>query len=719
MGHVSMGEAIFSAVKPIFKIYLIIGVGFLLARVNILTAAATKSISDIVLVVLLPCLSFNKIVTSIEDDDIKYVGICCLSSVIIFATGCFFAWVVRRFFPVPKKWYGGILAGGMFPNISDLPIAYLQTMDQGTIFTEEQGEKGVSYVIIFLAMFLICVFNLGGFRLIEMDFEYQDEESAVRSDESSPEPIQYSESDTDESTLQSNTDQPLVSKLGSIHSMATTSILHPVSVHTTNDNVEVSKNMMQSPRSSYSNESIDSQQISHLSTLSSTPRDANLLMNNTVNQYETSEEKVIAKPNVTDDNTKPNKEDLFKSKTQPNSSFKQYLKPFSSATSGTVKKVVSAYSTGSIYNKYHPHDHLDPLHRSATSKSSHRRPLSRSRSHGRHHHHRPVAQAHELVQIYSHVNQYGEEITPLYSQPLLPTDSTSDSDSCSSGSESDSNLDFHSRHTTSTTSHNSLSRHSTNATSKRVDSGIVSTHGTTSPVQKYRRNELTRIITSDATVSKKDIEASGNSSLPGMLKKINLMKMIIFFLKNCLRPVSLAVILGLIICFIPWVKGIFVKAGAPHVHEAPDGQPVLSFIMDFTSYVGAASVPFGLLLLGATLGRLKITKLYPGFWKSAVILVVLRQCVMPIFGVLWCDRLVKAGWVNWEKDGMLLFVIVINWGLPTMTTLIYFTASYTPIDCEDPVQMECVSFFLMLQYPLLVVSLPFLVTYFLKVQMNL
>ena len=86
---------------------------------------------------------------------------------------------------MPKKWYGGILAGGMFPNISDLPIAYLQTMDQGFIFTEEEGEKGVASVIIFLAMFLICLFNMGGFRFIESDFHYNDEENALTEAESS------------------------------------------------------------------------------------------------------------------------------------------------------------------------------------------------------------------------------------------------------------------------------------------------------------------------------------------------------------------------------------------------------------------------------------------------------------------------------------------------------------------------------------------------------
>lgn len=181
----------------------------------------------------------------------------------------------------------------------------------------------------------------------------------------------------------------------------------------------------------------------------------------------------------------------------------------------------------------------------------------------------------------------------------------------------------------------------------------------------------------------------------------------------------MAVIVGLTIAFIPWVKALFVTTShTPYIPSAPDRQPPLSFLMDYTSYVGAASVPFGLLLLGGTLGRLKINKLYPGFWKSAVLLVAIRLCIMPIFGVLWCNRLVRAGWLHYEEDKMLLFVIVMDWGLPSMTTIIYFTASYTPEDAKETVQMDCVSFFLMIQYPILAVSLPFLASFYIKVKLK-
>lgn len=578
---VPLGPIIWASFKPIIKIYLIIGTGFMSARMGILSVEATRSISDLVLTILLPCLSFNKIVANIEGKDIKTVGIICLSSVLIFATGFFFAYVVRRTMPVPKLWHGGILAGGMFPNISDLPIAYLQTMDQGFLFTAEEGEKGVACVIIFLAMFLICVFNLGGFRLIESDFHYKDEESAVRDIE---------------------------------------------------------------------NDIKSSEQA--LSTESSCDAGAKQRM--------ATPEKAVTK-NSGSNSENNSEQSLPTSELDEHNSSRVSLSP------------QAGQDVGQMWN--YPNTHMvrnQPVAYTEENQLSHR--LSRTSSvvttvrfidlrDG------PPQNINNLIREYSNVDQYGH---PRRSSLTPYMDGAS-------------------------------FRHSLNGPS----SG-----------EENRNSTLTKILTSDATVSKHDIEASG-SSLPEWLKKIPLTSFVVFFLKNCLRPCSMAVILALIIAFIPWVKALFVTTeNTPKLNQAPDNAPALSFLMDFTGYVGAASVPFGLLLLGATLGRLKIGKLYPGFWKSAVVLVILRMCVMPIFGVLWCDRLVKAGWVNWEDDKMLLFVIAIDWGLPTMTTLIYFTASYTPPEAEDTTQIDCTSFFLMIQYPVMAISLPFLVSYFLKVQMK-
>lgn len=546
---VTLGEAIWTSVKPIIKVYMIIGTGFFLAKKNLLTVAASRVVSDIVLTVLLPCLSFNKIVANISDSDIKNVGIVCLTSVMIFGTGFFFAFVVRTLLPVPKKWRGGILAGGTFPNISDLPIAILQTMDTGIVFTEEEGNKGVAIVIIFLTMFLLCVFNLGGFRLIEMDFDYKDEENCVHSGQ----------------------EQHEVNRAAEPENLSQFSV----------------------PLSSSSSSSGSSDERSDLDPNSTLP--------------------------------KQNKE-------------KRSI-DLSAPVHLTEENIMNRRFTNSTQNSTGANSIL------TRTRSIDLREL-------------PAEDVGDVIREYSNVDQFGNRRF-LYNGEEETGKST---------------------------------------LKKEVD-------------------DLKRIVTSDATVDKRDIENSANI-LPAWLRKIPGANILMFFLKNCLRPCSLAVIVALAIAFIPWVKALFVTTtNGASIKQAPDGEPPLNFIMEYTSYIGAASVPFGLILLGASLGRLKVQSLYPGFWKSAVCLVLLKQCVMPIFGVLWCDRLVKAGWLTWENDSMLLLVIVMSWGLPTMTTIIYFTASYTPPLATETVQMDCVSFFLMLQYPLLIISMPFLVTYFIMVQM--
>lgn len=573
---ITIGQAIWASVKPIIKIFLIIATGALLSKLALLSVETTRAISDVVLAVLLPCLAFSKIVSELEARDAKAVGIVAISAVLVYATGLGMAYIVRRLLPCPKQWNGGILAGGMFPNISDLPIAYLQTMDT-FVFTPEEAQRGIACVIIFLATFLICVFNLGGFRLIEHDFQYVDEESQSFSTSSSivkETPSNDEEEDEDE-------DEDEYSRIDSTYTLDTAlTSLAPTHTRST--------------------------AVSSLPSMSNAPS-----IQTPVQVYSET-----------------------------------------GSTCSSCQGSTSYSTSSSLAAMRRRSDSTNTLH---SIRSLDQRTVL------------PLQGIPDVINEYSNVDQFGKE-----------------------------------RHLSSVSE----------ASMPTIDEKMTF-------MERIRSARLTRMVTSDATVSKKDIDISGDKVLPNFITKLPGSHLLMFFLTNCLRPCSVAVFAGLFIAFIPWLKALFVTSKhTPYVGLAPDKQPVLSFVIDFTEYLGAASVPFGLLLLGATLGRLKIENLYPGFWKTTVVLIILKLCIMPIFGVLWCDRLVKAGWCNWEDDKMLLFVISITWGLPTMTTLIYFTASYTPPGAMDHVQIDCASFFIMLQYPLLILSLPFLVTYMLMVQLN-
>lgn len=170
---ISLGSIIYTAVKPIFKIYFIILCGFFLGRRNILTVETARNVSDIVVSLILPCLVFNKIVTNIENSDIKQIGIVVLVSVILFTFGGIGSLIIYYTTKSPKYWKGGCVMVGLCPNISDLPIAYISTLATGLVFTESEGDKGIAYICIFTAAQVFMQFNLGSFKLIGWDFDQQ------------------------------------------------------------------------------------------------------------------------------------------------------------------------------------------------------------------------------------------------------------------------------------------------------------------------------------------------------------------------------------------------------------------------------------------------------------------------------------------------------------------------------------------------------------------
>ncbi|CDR38924.1 CYFA0S02e08724g1_1 [Cyberlindnera fabianii] len=168
MAFTELQTTIYTAIKPILKIYFIIACGFALGRANILTTQTCKHISTLVVLMLLPTLIFSKIVTNIGIEDIKQVGIIVLVSVVLYLMGGIITWIIYFITNVPDVWFGGCLSAGLFPNVAELPIAYISTFNS---FSDEEVEKGLSYVVMFLTTYCIIQFNFGGIVLIERDFD--------------------------------------------------------------------------------------------------------------------------------------------------------------------------------------------------------------------------------------------------------------------------------------------------------------------------------------------------------------------------------------------------------------------------------------------------------------------------------------------------------------------------------------------------------------------
>lgn len=545
-----LGLVIYAAVKPIFKIYIIIGIGFYLAKRNILTVSTCRDISDAIVTAIMPCLIFDKIVTNIVSSDIKNIGIIFFEGTLLFATGALLALAVFYLCKSPKAWFGGLISVGLFPNISDLPIAYLQTLaNTGDLFTQDEGAKGVAYVCIFLASQVFYQFSLGLYKLIQYDFrdqlvEHPDEEASIG-------PLEKAR-------------LPDLSEAQERQSLHTTDLLTDTAT-------------------------IDSKDVE----------------NTTGNAQEQASE------------TQQHDEFLMRHTLEPvTSNPRSSLSSSSQYTSSSNNVIRRRNSTiGSTNTNYYS---LNPI----VSRSVDLRPM-------------------KSQDIQDVINEYSE-------------------------------------------------------------------------FERLKNNEVRRSVSLTSEVGVQEIESEPPVLVAESMSH-KVWRRFITTIENFKTPNSMALIISIIIAMSPPLRALFVLTNF-YMPSAPDKQPPLSFIVDFTAYVGAASVPLGLLLLGATIARLKVKSIIPGFWKTVVAICACRLIIMPIFGVGLTTGINKGGWYG--DDKLIRFVSVLEYGLPNATALVYFTAFYTDPTAEDHVQMDCLALCLIAQYSILFITLPFLVTFTLKVSLG-
>lgn len=142
-------------------------------------------------------------------------------------------------------------------------------------------------------------------------------------------------------------------------------------------------------------------------------------------------------------------------------------------------------------------------------------------------------------------------------------------------------------------------------------------------------------------------------------QRIRILHHLTTFAKSIASPPSLSVILALIIALVQPLKALFVPISNIHLHPAPDGEPPLAVLLDTASFIGAGSVPLGLICLGGALARLPIprTKEEWGKLPSGAILglAVAKELILPVLGVLVCSGLTSAGVIR-ADDKVLRFV---------------------------------------------------------------
>ncbi|KAK0200040.1 auxin efflux carrier [Desarmillaria ectypa] len=177
-------------------------------------------------------------------------------------------------------------------------------------------------------------------------------------------------------------------------------------------------------------------------------------------------------------------------------------------------------------------------------------------------------------------------------------------------------------------------------------------------------------------------------------------------IKSLLTPASITILISFPIALIKPLKALFVEVDGYYMPSAPDGEPPLAFVIDFAEFMGAASVPLGLICLGSALARLDVPRSqWPHLPLGAIFsLAIGRMLLMPVLGVLVCEGLVNAGVIS-RDDKVLQFFSC----LPTATTQVFVTQVYSGTGSA-----EHLSAFLIPQYILMLLSMTALSAYTLQ-----
>ncbi len=133
------------------------------------------------------------------------------------------------------------------------------------------------------------------------------------------------------------------------------------------------------------------------------------------------------------------------------------------------------------------------------------------------------------------------------------------------------------------------------------------------------------------------------------------------FLKQLLKPCTVAIILSFVVALGDPLKALFIPPSSnfqPRFRPvAPDGQPPLAFIFDTATFIGAACIPLGLICLGSALGCLSLRSGGP-FPKGAIASLALgKMIIIPIIGIAITRWFVHLGFVH-RDDKVLHFVCI-------------------------------------------------------------
>ncbi|ORY81838.1 auxin efflux carrier [Leucosporidium creatinivorum] len=152
------------------------------------------------------------------------------------------------------------------------------------------------------------------------------------------------------------------------------------------------------------------------------------------------------------------------------------------------------------------------------------------------------------------------------------------------------------------------------------------------------------------------------------------------FFGSLVSPPTVALLSALIIALIPTLKSLFVYTSESSFHPtAPDGDPPLAVVYSTASFVGAASVPLGLTVLGSSMAKMEIPRPISRLPLASIgAMAFVKVMLLPIIGFFFVEALVKHTGMVAANNGVLRFTLIYFSCVPTGTIQIAYSQMYAP-----------------------------------------
>ncbi|WWC68162.1 uncharacterized protein I206_102085 [Kwoniella pini CBS 10737] len=188
------------------------------------------------------------------------------------------------------------------------------------------------------------------------------------------------------------------------------------------------------------------------------------------------------------------------------------------------------------------------------------------------------------------------------------------------------------------------------------------------------------------------------------------------WLEPFMTPFMAAIVFGIVCSVVKPIKALLVPVdgwSVSRIPNAPNDEPPLSFIMDTATFLGGVSIPGGLVLLGASFGRLKLPKKWSDIPFAAITaMTVFKMVITPLIGIFFIEGLRDHTTLYPREDKMRIFVAILLSGTPSSVNQLVITQLYNPNGTADTL-----STFLALQYimmPILSTALAAIALYVVK-----